>query len=97
MQDNHVLPIRITVERQLHLINQQHVIDRLTAVTRLCANLLAVRNVLRHGVAVEPHFALHRIQVRRKPKLMKHREDVLLFQRTLRVITRTPFTYEHAT
>ncbi|MNE67622.1 hypothetical protein D3C80_1632410 [compost metagenome] len=69
MQDDHMLAIRIAVQRILHFVNQQHVIHALTPVTRLGTDLLTVSNVLRHGVAVEPHFALHRVQIGRKPKL----------------------------
>ncbi len=48
-----MLTLRILGKRVLHLINQQHVIHRFTAVTRLGADLLAVGDIIRHGIAID--------------------------------------------
>ncbi|MNC50558.1 hypothetical protein D3C75_998040 [compost metagenome] len=96
MQDDHVLTFLVALKRALHLVNEQHVVNALTAVTRLSADLLTVGNVVGHRVAVEPYFALHRIEVSAKAKLAQHGEDVLLFKRPLRIVACPALTHEHA-
>ena len=59
--------IFIILQRLLHLGNQQHIVNVLATVARLCANLLTIGDVLRHGVTVEPHLALHRVKIGLEP------------------------------
>ena len=80
----------------LHLIHQQHIVNALTAVARLGANLLAVGDIVGHRVAVEPHLALHGVQIAAEAQLMQHGKDILLFERPLWVIFRPALAHKHA-
>ena len=95
MQNNKVLTLRMVFQRLFHLREQQHIINVLSAVTRLGANLLAVGDVIRHGVGVEPHLTLHGEQIGAKSKLLQNSKHVLLFESALRIITRTALTNKH--
>ncbi|MNV46226.1 hypothetical protein D3C71_1380500 [compost metagenome] len=90
-----MLAILIVAQGAFHLVDQQHIVNALATVTRLGANLLAIGDVLRHRIAVEPHLALHRIQIGTESKLMQHREDVLFFQSTLRVVVCPTLAHKH--
>lgn len=74
----------------LHLIHQQHIVNALTAVARLGANLLAVGDIVGHRVAVEPHLALHGVQIAAEAQLMQHGKDILLFERPLGLSSAPP-------
>lgn len=74
-----MLTLRILGKRVLHLINQQHVINRFTAVTLLGADLLAVGDIIRHGIAIEPYLALHGIQIGTESELFEYGKNILLF------------------
>ncbi len=71
--------LRVLGKRVLHLINQQHVINRFTTVTRLGANLLAVGDIIRHGIAIKPHLALHGVQIGTESELFEYGKNILLF------------------
>ena len=96
MENNQVFTMVILHQRALNLIHQQHVVHAFAAVTRFSANLLTIGNAVRHGIAVEPHLALHRIQVAGKAELVQDSKDVLLLQRSLRVVFRPTLTHKHA-
>ena len=64
MQNDQMLAIRVAPQRLLHFVYQQHIIYRLATVTWLRTNLLTISNVVCHRVAVEPHFALHSVEIR---------------------------------
>ncbi|MNC50560.1 hypothetical protein D3C75_998060 [compost metagenome] len=91
-----MLTFLVALQRALHLLNEQHVVHALTAVTRLSADLLTIGNIVGHRVAVEPYLALHRVEVSAKAQLAQHREDVLLFKRPLRVVACPTLTHKHA-
>ena len=74
----------------------KHIVNALTAVARLGANLLAVGDIVGHRVAVEPHLALHGVQIAAEAQLMQHGKDILLFERPLWVIFRPALAHKHA-
>lgn len=80
MQDNQMLTLRVLGKRVLHLINQQHVINRFTTVTRLGADLLAVGDIIRHGIAIEPHLALHGVQIGTESELFENGKTFCSFK-----------------